>query len=172
MNPSTSDPQPIDNGGNSAHAEPLNRLTPAEQATEYLHSEMPLTRAMMLAVNTWDGMTVALSAPLEPNQNHADTAFGGSISTLGIIAGYCLLWLACKDRGISTRILIQHSSTEDLRPIDHDFAATATFTGTGITDFLKAIQRKRRGRATVESLITCQSLVAAKHTGIYVALLY
>ena len=147
-------------------------LTPA-QVTEHLHAEIPLTRAMQLTVTTWDGTTVNLHAPLAPNQNHADTAFGGSISTAGIMAGFCLLYLLFNDRNISTRILIQKSATEYLRPIDGDFASSASAPPPDkLEEFLTTVQRKRRCRIEIASQVTSRHMLAATHTGLFVAMLY
>src|SRR4051794_1861633 len=96
------------------------------EVTTFLHHEIPIIRAMGIQLVGWDGVTVTVAAPLAPNQNHADTAFGGSIATVGIVAGYSLLHLIFLERQLSTRILIQKSSTEYLRPIDEDMTALAT----------------------------------------------
>ncbi len=147
-------------------------LTPA-QVTAHLHAEIPLTRAMELVVSAWDGTTVRLEAPLAPSQNHADTAFGGAISTAGIMAGFCLLYLLFDDRKISTRVLIQKSSTEFLRPIDADFTSTATAPPADkLEEFLETIRRKRRSRIEIASQVMCHQTVCATHTGLFVAMLY
>ncbi len=141
--------------------------------TAFLHREIPLTRSIAVEVIAWDGCTVRLTAPLAPNQNHADTAFGGSISSLGILAGYCLLHLLIQERGISTRILIQSSNCEFLRPIDADFSASATVPERPIVDeFFATLERKRRARIELAAQVECRKLLTARHTGVYVAMLY
>jgi len=141
--------------------------------TAYLHAEIAITRAMGIEVAAWDGTTVTLAAPLAPNLNHADTAFGGSISTLGILAGYSLLHLIFLERKLSTRILIQKSETDFLRPIDDAMRATAAIsTPAALDDFLDTIQRKRRARMEVESKILCRNVLAATHRGLFVAMKY
>jgi thioesterase domain-containing protein len=137
----------------------------------FLHGEIPLTRAMGMAVAAWDGQAVTLTMPLEPNLNHADTAFGGSIASLGIMAGYCLAYLMLGERRISNRLLIQQSSLEFLRPIDGEMAARACVPAEA-AEFLATLQRKRRARLTLESQVTCKGLLAARHTGVYVAMVY
>lgn len=64
----------------------------------YLHEQIPLTRAMGVTLESWDGSRLILHAPLEPNHNHLGTAFGGSLSALATLAGYSLLWLVLGDR--------------------------------------------------------------------------
>ena len=105
---------------------PPQQLTTPDEVTRILHGEIPLTRAMGLQVTAWDGQTVRLMAPLEPNLNHSDTAFGGSIASIAALAGYSLLFLLFRDRGISTRILIIKSVIEYRLPIDAEFSASAS----------------------------------------------
>jgi thioesterase domain-containing protein len=141
--------------------------------TAYLHEEMPITRAMGIEATGWDGTTVTLAAPLGPNQNHADTAFGGSIATLGILAGYCLLYVMFQERQLSTRILIQKSSTEYLRPIDDAMTASAsTPPPEAVAEFLETMQRRRRARMEIPSKVMCRRMHAATHTGLFVAMVY
>jgi thioesterase domain-containing protein len=158
----------------------MNPETPIEHTllspsviNKFLREEIPLTQAMGMTVTAWDGHTVTLTAPLEPNLNHADTAFGGSIATMGIMAGYCLTYLMLGERRISNRLLIQQSSTDFLRPLDGELVARACVPeGEALAEFLEMLQRKRRARLTLESQVTCKGLLAARHSGVYVAMLY
>jgi len=147
-------------------------MTPSE-ITDRLQSELPLTRAMGMSVVSWDGAVVTLVAPLQPNLNHADTAFGGSISCMGILAGYALVYLLFQERGISTRVVIQKSTTDYLRPIDTEITSTASLPNpAAIEEFLEMLKQKRRARLTLNSQVLSGKTLAATHTGIYVALLY
>jgi thioesterase domain-containing protein len=139
----------------------------------YLHEEIPLTKAMGLCCTAWDGWTVALTTPLGPNLNHADTAFGGSISATAILAGYCLMYLMLRERRISNRLLIQKSEIEFLRPIDADMISTARLPEEKeVGEFIETLQRKRRARLTLVTQVTCKGLLAAKQTGQYLAMVY
>jgi len=143
------------------------------EVTTHLQNDIPIIRAMGIELVAWDGLRVAVAAPLAPNQNHADTAFGGSIATVGIVAGYALLYLIFLERQISTRILIQKSATDYLRPIDEDMTATATVTDAAmLEEFLETMKRKRRARMEIESRIICRNATAATHRGLFVAMVY
>ena len=144
---------------------------PHAHFTSHLHEQFPLAKYMQVEVASWDSQTLRLTAPLAPNVNHSDTAFGGSISTLGILAGYMLVYILLKERGISNRILIQHSATDFRRPIDADLAATATVPPL-LDEFLSGLQRKRRARLSVDACILSHQSPAALHTGVYLAFLY
>jgi thioesterase domain-containing protein len=141
--------------------------------TALLHLEIPLTRAMGFSISEWDGRTVTLAAPLANNQNHADTAFGGSISSMGILAGYSLLYLLLREQSLSTRILIQKSSTTFTRPVDTDIVATACRPpADALAEFFELLRRKRKARLELESKILSGKTLAATHIGLYVAMIY
>lgn len=150
--------------------EPQALIAPAVM-NAFLHGEIPLTKVMGMTCVAWDGRAVTLTAPLEPNVNHADTAFGGSISTMGIMAGYCLAHLLLAERRISNRLLIQQSSVEFLRPIDDQMTSRACAPADAAA-FIELLQKKRRARLTITSEVSCKGMLAARHTGIYVAMLY
>ena len=84
-----------------------------------------------------------------------------------------LTYLMLGERRISNRLLIQQSSIDFLRPIDGDLVARACVPEEALlTEFLEKLQRKRRARLTLESQVTCKGLLAARHSGVYVAMLY
>jgi thioesterase domain-containing protein len=139
--------------------------------TKLLHKELPLTGAMGVQLTAWDGGSVQLTAPLEPNVNHTATAFGGSIASLAILAGYTALFLLLRDRSIAAHLLIQKSAIDFLRPIDTSLTATATLpAASDLQTFLDTLQQKRRSRLTMESRILANQTLAATHTGLYVAI--
>ena len=57
-----------------------------QRIQDYLHEHIPLSKAMGATVLKVDLSGVVLSAPLEPNINHRETVFGGSASSLAILA--------------------------------------------------------------------------------------
>lgn len=57
---------------------------------KYLHEHIPLSKAMQVSVIEAGQNKVILSAPLAPNINHVGTAFGGSESTVAILAAWSL----------------------------------------------------------------------------------
>jgi thioesterase domain-containing protein len=141
------------------------------EITKLLHKELPLTHAMGVQLTAWDGISVELTAPLEPNVNHTATAFGGSIASLAILAGYTALFLVLRDRSIPAHLLIQKSAIDFLRPIDTALIATASLPAASELDvFLATLQQKRRSRLTMESRILAKDTLAATHTGLYVAI--
>jgi thioesterase domain-containing protein len=141
-----------------------------DEITAYLHEHMPITRALGARVEHHDAQSVRIAAPLAPNLNHRDTAFGGSLSSLAILSGWVLLYLQLRDRGIECRLVIQRSALDFEAPVDGDFVATSTLPEAGAwSRFLATLSRHRSARVMVASTITCASGVGGRHEGTYVA---
>src|SRR5919109_4586378 len=97
-------------------------MSRARQIQELLHTKIPITRAMGVRVEDYDGERLTLSAPLEANVNHLGTAFGGSLHALAVLSGYGLLWLELKDT--DCHIVIRRSSISYERPVRGELRAT------------------------------------------------
>ncbi len=141
-----------------------------DEITTYLHDHIPITRSLGARVEHYDGQSVRLSAPLAPNLNHRETAFGGSLSSLAILSGWVLLYLQLRERGLETRLVIQRSAFDFEAPVDGDFTATSTLPDAATwSRFLATLARHRSARVTVPSTIACGSGVGGRHEGTYVA---
>lgn len=141
------------------------------EITSYIHEHIPLTLHLGAVVDAFDGNTVTISAPLTQNLNHRNTAFGGSISALGILSGWTLLFLKLKESGIKNRLVIQKSSFDFQDPIVDDFFATCTVPDAAIWEkFMKTLTRHGRARITVYSRIESSSGTGGNHEGVYVAI--
>jgi thioesterase domain-containing protein len=118
------------------------------------------------------GAEVVLAAPLPPNLNHRDTAFGGSVAALAILAGWTLVDLRLHDAGIHARTVIQSSRVDYVEPVEDVFEARATpprepawrrlFVG---------LERWGRGRIRLGVEVRSGGLTAATMEGAYVALM-
>ncbi|MFT5367841.1 MAG: thioesterase domain-containing protein [Candidatus Latescibacterota bacterium] len=142
-----------------------------DDVTAYLHDHIPLTAHMGVSVVGYDEKSVRISAPLEPNLNHRNTAFGGSLSTLGILAGWTLLHLRLKDAGIANRLVIQKSEMDFKRPAMG--ALEVVCSQTDLVEwnrFTKMIVEKEKSRITLVSEIYSSGEVVAVNEGIFVSL--
>src|SRR3954465_9429675 len=86
-----------------------------QQTQELLRTKIPITHAMGVRVEDYDGERLVLIAPLEANVNHLGTAFGGSLNALAVLSGYALLWLEMKET--DCHIVIRESSISYERPV-------------------------------------------------------
>jgi thioesterase domain-containing protein len=138
---------------------------------EYLHTHIPLSRAMDVTVTEATRERVVLSAPLAPNINHRETAFGGSLSTLAILSAWSLLQLRLRSEGQAARLVI-HQNT-----MHYDAPATSTFTATAQAPteeswrrFTQTLSRRGKARVSVSSLVESDGALVGRFEGEFVAL--
>lgn len=143
----------------------------ARALRDYLRRHIPLAAAMDIDVLHASAATVTLSAPLAPNINHRDTAFGGSVSALAILAAWSLLHLRLLAEGIECRLVIQRNEMEYLQPIDGTFTARATLaTAESWDPFLTLLARRSKARIAVLATLEYRGTVAGRFEGEFVAL--
>jgi len=139
--------------------------------TAYLHDHIPLTAHMGVSVVAYDEQSVRVSAPLEPNLNHRNTAFGGSLSTLGILAGWTLLHLRLQEAGIANRLVIQKSAMDFKRPAMDTLEAVCAQTDlVEWNRFKQMIVEKEKSRITLVSEIYSDGELVAVNEGVFVSL--
>jgi thioesterase domain-containing protein len=108
-----------------------------------LNHEIPLTQALGIEVLEVTEDSVTLQAPLESNINHKSTAFGGSLYSLSVLAGWGLIFSRLKALNLQAHIVIQESNIQYLRPVKQDLLASC-----GISSekaFKRSIEMFRRG---------------------------
>ena len=134
-----------------------------------LHSDIPLTKAIGLRVETSDPHSLTLFAPLGPNRNHKDTAFAGSINAVVTLAGWSLIWCTLDQEQLAGKIVIQDSTIQYLRPITTDFRAYCrAATSEDMKRFLSQLRRKRRARLELHVEIWEKEILAVRFRGRYV----
>jgi thioesterase domain-containing protein len=138
---------------------------------EYLHTHIPLSRAMSVAVVDIADDWVTLQAPLAPNINHRETVFGGSASALAILAAWSLLHTRLHRLGIHSRLVIQRNTMEYNLPIDGIFIAESKLTRPDAWDrFVRTLKRRGRARLAVDAVLKYDARVAGHFHGEFVAL--
>jgi thioesterase domain-containing protein len=126
---------------------------------------------MAVSVRSVQPNRVVLAAPLQPNINHRETAFGGSISALAMLAAWSLLHTRLRHERVAARLVIQRNTVDYERPIAGEFIATATVaTELQWQDFLRMLGRKGKARIVVSATLEHAGLVAARFTGEFVAI--
>lgn len=142
-----------------------------EAVERYLHTHIPVTQAMQVAVETIDASGVRLSAPLAPNINHRNTVFGGSAATLAILSAWTLIHTRLRDASYPSRIVIQRNRVEYLRPLHGDFEAFCPSPDPERwSRFLDALARRGRARITLHADIYGDGELAGTFEGVYVAM--
>ena len=120
----------------------------------FLRSRIPLSAAMAVEVRTASPAVVVIFAPLAPNLNHRDTAFGGSVSAVAILAAWSVLYVRMQAEGLAGRIVIRRNAMSYDRPTAGDFTATATAPdATDWARFRATLARNRTARIRVGAWI-------------------
>ena len=143
-----------------------NHLREIEQ---YLHEQIPLSRAMGTRVESWDEEQFIVTAPLEPNHNHLGTAFGGSLAAIATLAGYGLLWLALGDR--KAHIVIRSSTMNYRRPVRRGIRAICRRPeGSAMADF--ELKFEQAGKARIDLAVTIEEddTECVRFEGVFVAI--
>jgi thioesterase domain-containing protein len=118
-----------------------------------LWEQIPLTKAMGLEVVEASAAKVVLKAPLEPNHNHKATAFGGSLYSLAVLAGWSLLWIRLKQAGLEGHVVIANTDVQYLKPVVDDFQATAIADEMAMALAVQVFRNRGRARVMVTSQI-------------------
>lgn len=137
----------------------------------YLHKHIPLSAAMKVSVVSVEEGAVILRAPLAPNINHRETAFGGSASALAILAAWSLLHTRLRREAIASRLVIQRNTMEYARPILGEFTARSSLEHpAGWSQFTRMLVRKGKARIAVSSALEYGGQVVGWFAGDFVAL--
>ena len=151
-------------------------LSIASFGREYLQrrivGEFAVAKHMGIVVESADDSAVVLRAPLAPNANHKGTAFGGSLYSVAVLAGWAWATRYLASHGVAADAVIQESSTRFLAPVEGELRATAAAPSeVQIDKFRKMLQRAGRGRIRLRVEVGRDHIVAALFEGEFVAAL-
>jgi thioesterase domain-containing protein len=104
-------PELQSNPTTSAANSPLVEL----QAT--LDREIPMCAQMGIRVHVNGDQGLVMRLPLDPNRNHQQTAFAGSLNAVCTIAGWGSVFLLLRELGRSGSIVIRRSSIRYHEPV-------------------------------------------------------
>lgn len=135
-------PSPVNPGTDAAH-----------DLLRFIRDKIPLARAMDLELQAHDDDLLVLGAPLAPNVNDKGCAFGGSMASLLTVAGWGLIVLNLRTRGIDCDVYVGDSRLRYHEPVWGELRGVARFSEAGALDALFGGLRERgKGRADV----TCE----------------
>lgn len=134
-----------------------------------LNDEIPITKAMGVMVKEITPCSVLVSAPLSNNINHKSTAFGGSLYSLAVLAGWSLVYTLLNTRGMHGHIVIQESQIKYRKPVSSEIQARCvTESDEQINKFISTYQRRGMARITLETEVLGEAGVAVIFKGKYV----
>ena len=144
-------------------------MSDTRRIQELFYSVMPITRAMGVVVESYDGARLVLTAPLDKNVNHLGTAFGGSLNTLAVLGGYGLLWIELQDT--ECHLVIRESAISYERPVRSELRAICVRPeAEALAAFKRRFYEKGKARIALDVTIEEEGTVAARFRGTFVAL--
>lgn len=156
-------PQPIP----SRMEVPMER----RELEQFLHEQIPLSKAIGIQVQESNAEQVILSAPLIPNRNHRSTVFGGSASAVAILSAWALIYVRLRQAGLQGQLVIQKNTMVYERPIADTFiAACKVDDPSAWTKFQEMFKRKQRARISIKVTIRCNGEKVGEMNGDFVAL--
>jgi len=144
---------------------------PVTQLENYLYEHIPLSVAMGVKVVQASLHKVVLIAPLSPNINHKQTAFGGSLHAVATLACWSLMYLNLKEFSGFTEIVISKSEVNYISPVTTDFTIECEFDNQ--PDWLKfesMLHKKGLGRLRLNAKIYQANKLAVDYWGEFVAI--
>lgn len=141
----------------------------ATRLERYMHTTIPQVVQMQVRVMAVDAAGLTLSAPLGPNINHEQTAFGGSIASLGTLACWGHLWLLLEEQP-HMHIVVNEAHIRYLRPVTTDLIAHCVAPAAEAQRrFLDTLARRGKARMELKAIIGQGVAMAAEYTGSFVA---
>ena len=134
---------------------------------------IPVTQHLHFRIHIDENLLPVLEVPLEPNINHLGTAFGGSLSMLCTIGGWCCMYLLLENFKLQADILIQKSKMIFLTPVENDFSVTCELPDQSKLDmFARTFRRFGKSRIPITCFVqdNKQSKAAARFQGVYAAI--
>ncbi|GAA6135209.1 thioesterase domain-containing protein [Oceaniserpentilla sp. 4NH20-0058] len=143
----------------------------SQQLSTFFATHLPVTQFMQMDVEGYDGQTLILHAPLAPNINDKQTAFGGSLYNASVMACWGMAHLKTLEAKITCNQVITKANIEYLSPVHGDIRAICHVPNEEVvTKFIEQFKHKGRARITLHATIEYSGKVAVKFEGTYAIL--
>jgi thioesterase domain-containing protein len=126
----------------------------SKKLKQFFIDHLPITQFMGLEVESYDGDTLILTAPLEPNINDKQTAFGGSLYNTAVMACWGMIYLKTQEQNIQCNQVVTEGSMKYLAPVDGRIRAICHAPSEEeLTSFFEHFERKGKARISLEAEI-------------------
>lgn len=82
-----------------------------------MHSLTPISKVMGISVVSYDSESLAVAAPLAPNINPHQSAFGGSLFSIAALAGWGLIQLKLSELLLDCNTVVMSGEVSYKRPV-------------------------------------------------------
>ena len=149
---------------------PITHIFGSDYLQNRILQEFALAKHMGIMVVSADDAAVVLRAPLTLNANYKGTAFGGSLYSVAVLAGWAWVTRHLAAQGVAADTVIQESSVHFLHPVEGELRAKAVAPEAARIDkFRKMIDRSGRGRIRLRVEIQYDQALAMLFEGVFAA---
>lgn len=140
----------------------------SHKLTEFLEAHVPATQYMGFQLNEYNGHALSLSAPLEPNINDKQTAFGGSLFSLCVMCCWGMIYLKTQEKNIQCNQVVTESNISFLAPVDGKIIATCTSpSDDDLREFFERFETRGRSKISLTAEVQCNGNTAVQFSGQY-----
>jgi len=138
---------------------------------EYLRNHVPLTREIDIRAGSQTDHWLELTAPLHPNLNDKQTAFGGSLATLCTLSGWCVCSMLCRELKQEIDIAVIDSQIRYHQPVTGDpITARACFPAIENQQrFIETLRKEGRARLNLKAKVNVGDTTAVSFEASYYA---
>ena len=146
----------------------IDRAHLCTELTATWHRDIPLAAATQIGIESYDGHTLAVRAPLAPNRNLHGTAFAGSLFSVCVLTGWGTVWLALRERGLAGAIVVADSSSLYRTAVTSDLLCRCTPDAAALAAGVEQLAAKGRATFDVACAIESDGKRAVSFTAAYV----
>ncbi|WP_419810749.1 YiiD C-terminal domain-containing protein [Bacterioplanoides sp.] len=130
---------------------------------DFFVEHLPITQFMGLEVDSYDGEQLILQAPLEPNINDKQTAFGGSLYNAAVMACWGLVYLKTQEKGIQCNQVVTGGEVKYKAPVAGTIRAIAQAPDAAEFDrFFADYAETGKARISLDAIITTDGQPGSK----------
>lgn len=131
------------------------------------HRDIPLVTALATTIDSYDGTTLIVRAPLQPNRNLHGTAFAGSLYSVCVLTGWGATWLALREHRLEGSIVVATSSIDFRKAVSSDLVCRCQPDAAALAAALEQLRRDRRARLDLTCTLDQGAARAVTFTGTY-----
>jgi thioesterase domain-containing protein len=153
-------------------ANPCHITPPLDELQATLQSEIPMCTQMGIRVHENGAGGLVMRLPLEPNRNHQQTAFAGSLNALCTITGWGSVYLLLRELGRGGSIVIRRSTIKYQEPVTASeiYARCSPVPAEAKQYFLEMLDDKGQAKLDLTVEVAGNGGPAVSFTGSYVVL--
>ena len=145
-----------------------DRTALCDELTATWHREIPIVAAMGMTVDRYDGSSLTVRAPMQPNRNVHGTTFAGSLYSACVLTGWGAVWLALRERGLDGVIFASEGTVQYRKGVSRDFVCRCTWDSDALRAGLEEFKESARASFDVICTIDNDAKRAVTFNGRYV----